>query len=341
MASTFDEIELLKALFSASSETSDPSEPTGPDVPWVGFLTRLCAVTHADAAAVQLVLKSGKTHHWHIGTLDMPSPVTLQSMRSDRVYSQIDLPGAAKDMRALRTVKCAVRSVGHVCVTLGHGQQDFRAIVGAQLSALTPYLGQAMTTWLMLHDARAQAAQNQALCDRLGVGTIVFNASKSIVDLSPTARDLIEASPCFGTVANGWLTIMDPDSAQAFNAAFTAVTGNAEAKVPVKFASDPTLHLLLSQGNWQGEPVISGILRRAPSAGSLSVQTLADYFGLSRSEASLAALLCDGRSLKEAASELGWTIETTRSCSKKIFARMDVTGQTGVLREMLNSPIWL
>jgi DNA-binding CsgD family transcriptional regulator len=341
MASTFDEIELLKALFAAATGTSDPVAATDPDAPWLDFLTRLCAVTHADAAAVQLILKSGKTHHWHIGALNLPDPVTLQSMRSDRVYSQVDLPGVAKGTPPFRAVKCAMRTAGHVCVTLSHGQQDFRAIVGSQLSALTPYLGQAMTTWLRLRDERAQATQNQTMCDRLGLGTIVFNASKSIINLSPTARHLIETSPCFGTVSKGWLTLTEPDSTQAFNAAFMAATGNAEAKVPVKFASDPTLHLFLSQGIWQGEPVISGILRRAPSAGSLSVQTLADYFGLSRSEASLAALLCDGRSLKEAASDLGWTIETTRSCSKKIFARMDVTGQTGVLRAMLNSPIWL
>lgn len=209
MASTFDEIELLKALFAAATGTSDPVDATDPDTPWLDFLTRLCAVTHADAAAVQLILKSGKTHHWHIGALNAPDPVTLQSMRSDRVYSQVDLPGAAKDMPPFRAVKCAVRTAGHVCVTLSHGQQDFRAIVGSQLSALAPYLGQAMTTWLRLQDERAQAMQNQILCDRLGVGTIVFNTSKSIVDLSPTARNLIEASPGFGPVANGWLTLLD------------------------------------------------------------------------------------------------------------------------------------
>jgi uncharacterized protein YcnI len=51
--------------------------------------------------------------------------------------------------------------------------------------------------------------------------------------------------------------------------------------------------------------------------------------------------LGDGFSLAQAAAELGWTVETARSCSKQVFARMGVGGQTGVLRRMLASAVWI
>ena len=81
--------------------------------------------------------------------------------------------------------------------------------------------------------------------------------------------------------------------------------------------------------------------RQAPRARDLPVGRIAAVFGLSRSEARLAALLCDGFSLAQAAAELGWTVETARSCSKQVFARMGVGGQTGVLRRMLASAVWI
>jgi hypothetical protein len=51
--------------------------------------------------------------------------------------------------------------------------------------------------------------------------------------------------------------------------------------------------------------------------------------------------LGDGFSLAQAAAELGWTVETARSCSKQVIARMGVSGQTGVLRRMLASAVWI
>ena len=67
---------------------------------------------------------------------------------------------------------------------------------------------------------------------------------------------------------------------------------------------------------------------------------LADALGLSRSEARLAAQLGDGLRLKEAATQLGWTEETVRSCSKTIYAKMGVQGQAGLLRQLHGAGLW-
>ena len=57
-------------------------------------------------------------------------------------------------------------------------------------------------------------------------------------------------------------------------------------------------------------------------------------------EARLAALLCDGFSLRDAATELGWTIDTARSASKQLFARRGVSGQAAPLPPMPTGVLW-
>jgi DNA-binding CsgD family transcriptional regulator len=76
-------------------------------------------------------------------------------------------------------------------------------------------------------------------------------------------------------------------------------------------------------------------------ARNLPLTRIMATFDLSRSEARLAATLCDGLSLSAAAQTLGWTTETARSNSKLLFARMGVNGQPGVVRAMQSSAIWL
>ena len=68
---------------------------------------------------------------------------------------------------------------------------------------------------------------------------------------------------------------------------------------------------------------------------------MARHFALAPAEARLAQLICDGRSLAEAAADLGWTLESTRSASKQVFARMGVRGQAEVIRRMQGGSLWL
>ncbi|NDW59809.1 hypothetical protein G0P98_25300, partial [Yangia sp. PrR004] len=103
----------------------------------------------------------------------------------------------------------------------------------------------------------------------------------------------------------------------------------------------PRLDLALTREMLAGSPQLVGRLRRGLSARGLPPERLAAAFGLSRSEARLTACLCDGLSLTEAAEVLGWTPETARSTSKQIYARMGVSGQTGVVRRVLESAVWL
>ena len=64
-------------------------------------------------------------------------------------------------------------------------------------------------------------------------------------------------------------------------------------------------------------------------------------FSLSRSEARLALALSQGKSLAEAATALGFTLETTRNYSKRIYAKTGTRGQADLVRIILASIIAL
>jgi DNA-binding CsgD family transcriptional regulator len=80
-------------------------------------------------------------------------------------------------------------------------------------------------------------------------------------------------------------------------------------------------------------------LIRVPQAGSETEQAkaLTAMFGLTRSEARLAAAVADGASLAEAADALGLTIETARNYAKRVFAKTRTRGQVDLVRAIAGS----
>ena len=93
-------------------------------------------------------------------------------------------------------------------------------------------------------------------------------------------------------------------------------------------------------GFGEGHHLAALQMRQPPKLADIDIAWLADALGLSRSEARLAAQLGDGLRLKEAATQLGWTEETVRSCSKTIYAKMGVQGQAGLLRQLQGAGLW-
>ncbi|WP_157374413.1 helix-turn-helix transcriptional regulator [Salipiger sp. CCB-MM3] len=225
-------------------------------------------------------------------------------------------------------------------LALRRSGEDFRALDGLQLSSLTPYLGVTLGGWRQLAQERARAAIEQGLCGNLGAGWILFATSGRVSamaeGLAAQLNDLSGIKLCEG----GWLALPEPE-AQALRQALAALARPGAGPQHLTLSRAPLVQLVLTAEELAGEPALLGRLRHDLSARALPLTRLTAGLGLSRSEARLAACLCDGLSLAAAASELGWTLETGRSCSKQLFARLGVSGQPGVVRRVLASGVWL
>ncbi|WP_157617006.1 helix-turn-helix transcriptional regulator [Thioclava pacifica] len=324
---------MINALFAAASDAGQAG--------WNGFLDRLCVASHAEAAALRLLGPEGEGPGWQVGTLALPEAERLHAMRLDRVYSQIDLPGGPDWPTPLRALKVAAGAAGQVALMIARSGREFRAAEALPLSNLAPHLGQALSIQAALKTERARAALAGQSAASLGAGWVVLSSAGMVIAHDPQIAAGLDASDRLRLRRGARPEFADPEAAIAFRQALAALAAGEGAERPIAIAGAPPVHLRLVLGDWQGAPAVIGHLRALPMAQDLPLAQVAGDLDLSRSEARLAVLLCDGASLREAAESLGWTLETARSTSKQIYARAGVSGQTGLLRRMLGSALWL
>lgn len=339
------ETDVMVALFAAASGFEGEGkvvQGTTSDL-WPAFLDKTATLLGAEGICLHVVDEGRLVQSWQRGAaLRMPEITNLNRMRNERVYSQSDLLGSewTETDKFLRTLRWSTGPDSFSVLALQRQGQDFRAAHAAQLSRLAPYLGPAMATWLALGRERSYAALERRMTRDLGGYWLMLSASGRVIDTAPGLHNQLATVPALHIHPNGWLSFADAATAHAFRRAVSEVKIGQEEVAVVQLSRDPPAQMVIRPASMAGSGERVAFLRLAPSARSLSIELMARYFGLRRSEAHLAILLCDGFTLRTAAEELGWTIETARSCSKQLFGRIGVNGQPGVLRAVLGSGVW-
>jgi DNA-binding CsgD family transcriptional regulator len=318
----FDERQILQNLYA----TARPEEGN-----WNTFLHGLAASLRATSGKIGL--SDGQTHHdWHFGAEIALTREAPRRLREGRVYTQDDLAPAGPPLRALRM---GLPAGGAIWLALGRAGADFRATDSALLDRLGPHLQTAARTWCLLAAERARARHHAAIAGRLGCGWISLDAIGRMRDADPPARTLIAAHPALAITPDGRLEATDPANAGALRQAIEA------AGEGVSTLLDLGRLQLTVAGDSSAPGATLAYLRAPPKAADLAPGQLAAALGLTRAESRLAACLADGDSLAQAAEHLGWSIETTRSTSKQIYARLGLSGQPALIRRLTTSALWL
>ncbi|PTQ66237.1 helix-turn-helix transcriptional regulator [Celeribacter persicus] len=337
------ETQLLTALMLAAM--GQPAEPIFAEKgsAWDEFLTVLGDITHADTVQMHLIENGQAVRHWQVGG-DWAGMNLSESgqMRTSRVYSQFDLPvslGAEATSCPLRAIRWRIDSDAWGVILLRRCDEDFRAIDGQHLSNLLPYLAPAVQGWQRLDRARTRAVLDHRICAGLGAGWILFASSGQIAAMSSGLPEALEDLAGIRLSAEGWLLLAAPQ-AKALREALSALARDPTGAHILWLSTASPVQMVLSVEDCAGSSELVGRVRYDVSVGSLPLPWVMSAFGLSRSEARLAVALCEGLSLAEAADRLGWTRETTRSNSKRLFARMGVRGQADVIRTLFKSVVW-
>jgi hypothetical protein len=310
------EVEILQALIivSTGDATGDPETSNG----WHNFLALLALATHAEDASLELRATGGQSRRWHVGQRwGRPEGLDVDQMRSGRVYSQADLPVNAGASRPIRAMKLWIPEFGTAVLTLQREAIDFRALDGLQLSKLSPYLGPAVKGWTNHAQRYALAAIDRQIGDKLGAGWIIFSLAGKVLEMAEGVGAWLSECNGIHLRSDGWFSFSAPEVAVGVRLACAEISKVGALPQHVTLSQNPLVQIALSIETFNSEMVILGHLRRATLARSLPIERVALCFGLSRSEARLAVCICDGFSLKSAAEHLGWTLETTRSCSKR------------------------
>lgn len=228
---------------------------------------------------------------------------------------------------------------------------DFTAADRRFCELLVPHLKAAVRAHAELDIVRSERAVYADAMDNLTMATIILDESGKVLHTNALAQQILAQQDGL-TVSDQALVPWHPDDAQKFNAALARA---AEASRSGKPGIVEVMRVQRSSGRGRLGMIIrpaparprteQGALRcsiavflsaesAARDASTASVQKL---FGLTQKEAQLALSLANGRTLQEAATDLGITLNTARAHLRAIFTKTGIGRQTKLVRAILRS----
>jgi DNA-binding CsgD family transcriptional regulator len=192
---------------------------------------------------------------------------------------------------------------------------------------------------------RRSDAVLQAL-DMLPIGVMFLDSRNRPVIVNRYARDLV---PTWQSAAGRLLSLLQhhPTSREqavverAPLSRMTAMDGSYTLSIPRAEELHPLsaviIHLNID-GEEGGDDRLSHVVFISdPDHGvAINRERLQEIYGLTRTEARLAALLAEGKRLKIAAAQLGIAFETARTHLKRIFSKTSAANQADLVRLLLN-----
>lgn len=342
---------------------------------WSGFLARLRARTAADYVGIVFRPRPEGTPenrliHLYAGqawpaevnrryraALRSPDPLPYHQLAANRVYALDELlhygdpehdhyrfdflvPGGMKFMRMMR-----IEEPGGVSawLTVSRAGGEFSGEVDATLAAIAPYWTAALRSYVALERERATASVAQEAIRRLNFGWLTLDGKGRVIDSDAHAASMLAASDMLRRGRDGRLTARDPAVAREIAGAVQALLrGAGERPRAIVLSREPWLDMLLVPSN-----LASGTTRPAPAlvayvhadnwSSADRCEQLGQMFDLIPSEARLALALSRGMTIAEAAGDLGLTVESARTYSKRIYAKTGARGQADLVRFMHRS----
>lgn len=218
---------------------------------------------------------------------------------------------------------------------------------GALLANLAPYVALALRGFVHEERRRIEVEMNAVALARSGIGWLLLDREARLLAGEPGLTRYLSALPGFALRPGERLVL--PNAAGERILAETAARFARHPQAPVRaleLCAEPRVHTVLAPSSTQPAaasslPVLQVICRRPRRSGPLDADVLAQLTGLSRREAELAVRLSAGRSIAEAAGDMGLTLETARNYTKRIYAQLDLRGQGDLIRHVLQSGVIL
>lgn len=344
MLTSTDETDLLVPLHDITLDTQR----------FTALLDRLRQRVRAARAGLLIRLAPGGDEQYWAG-LDLvrqarsrgfpPATITarlpVDRMRPGRVYSAGEFLDGDEALRANyqahlgmigitdeRIVRVAVGDDVQGWLSLSRGE-PCPSSDSAILSALVPHLAVALRCHAAQHQQRIAAGLAETGLERAATGTIGFDGEGRVLSATSAAADWLVRTTGQRVRIGQRLTGLRPDVQRGIvttAARFARDPSGAEEALCLHL--DPRLDAVLVGGSSAGASVAMVALCRFPPPHSDGrAEALARLHEIPRREAELALLVSEGRTIAEAAGEMGLTVETARNYSKQLYARLGVRGQ--------------
>lgn len=288
------------------------------------------------------------------GTIRDPFP--YQAMRPDRAYSleelldrsdpkqmafyeQAMLPLGLPNMRSIRVTEPGGIDLWLAC----SGGKNIGSATGALLTALAPHLRIALRSFAVLERERFRSAVTNQAFDRLKMGWLSLDAGQRIIDATDNVEQLFQWGTLLRRGRYDRLVPASPAIDRQLAVLLKEFAANSESR-PQAFnlSKDPWVEMLVTpvqSPSFSGSATPVAIVYVSGDRRSQAdrCEQLVDLFGLLPSEARLAWMLGQAKSIAEGAEALGITVETARNYSKKIYAKTGARGHAELVRIILTS----
>jgi len=338
-----DELDLLTVLHEGMHE-----QPA-----WGPFLTRLLRRVRARGARLLVArgdagiefsaraqLRQGAMRRRSLDEADDPVPYT--SLRRERVYSfsEFQAPQAA----AGRIIRTSWEDLNGWLSILGDADDDFSAADATLLSALAPHLAIALRNYAAVERERLQRRVAHRALGRLGRGWLALTATGRVVAADEVGEQILRDGGQLRRSVERRLLAASPAAQQRLTSAIEAVAAQPDAAPhAVRISEEPRLELLIAPIAADGAdgPIIGATvaahIQADPPASADPAPVLGELFELSPAVARFAWALGRNGGMAESAEQMGISIETARSYSKALYAKLGVTGQADLTRRLLTS----
>lgn len=229
---------------------------------------------------------------------------------------------------------------------------NFSAADREVVARLVPHFDNAIRTRAALDAARTGRAAYAEAMDHLTLATLILDGTGRVIHANAMARELL-ASPDRIMLMGDRLSFGEAADAKRFREAFERATEAARATQPglvealrVRRGLGPGQFSVIvrpasarpaTEESTLSPAVAVFISAETDRAQSPPVETVRKLFDLTRKEAELAMCLTNGRSLREAAADLGITLNTARAHLRSIFAKTGIDRQARLVRAILRS----
>ena len=363
MLTRYDQREILTSLHAGVLE-----KPL-----WSTFLERLArgmdaegcslAIRQSDAAvaeATEFVFHrdgASREQPTEPAAADSFDPIPYEALRPGRVYALDEfllpddprhqvwlreriVPAGRRHLRIMRINS----TLGHVAwLTVWRGSGRFSAADASFLSDLAPHLVIAFDIFATIERERIRAGIGAEAVRRMNFGWLTLDARGRVIDIDEHAEELLRRGKTLTIHARGRLTPASREADRALTEALREFESNPQARArAIRLSDDPWLDMLLVPVSEEGRSATSGQAATAFLHGDneLNANRMAlfgELFRLTPSEARFALLIAHGRSIAEAARELGITEQTARGYSKIIYGKTGARGQADLVRIILAS----
>ncbi|MCJ2186897.1 helix-turn-helix transcriptional regulator [Novosphingobium beihaiensis] len=340
------------------------------DPPWQGFLGALRARVRGDYASLvfrplPLGTPEARVIHLYSGqpspppvsrhyreNLYLSDPMPYHAMaegrtfrldellrfgepRHDAYLSQLLVPSGMNHLRMIRYAESGGVS-GWITITRREG--EFGPDADALLEDLAPHMRAALGSFVTLERERMTAAVAKEAVRRMNFGWVTLDGEGRLIDADVHGEQMLEHAGRLSCSKDGRLTARDPQLRRQLLDAIRDLADDPQARPRALVLSrEPWLDLLLvpsgqRMGTTQAAPAIVCYLHADNWSSADRCEQLAQLFDLAPSEARLALALSRGMSISEAAPELGLTVESARTYSKRIYAKTGARGQADLVR---------